>query len=111
MDIESKIQWGLMLVLIIVTAVGVELGLRDLDAKSRVEGVVVYKFHESEHSCEDTNFNGKFFTRSTSVDDEDWGLVLNYNGEHGIVRVSESEWNQVCVGEYFNDTRRDTRAK
>jgi uncharacterized lipoprotein YmbA len=68
---------------------------------SSYEGVVVYKFHESEHIREDADFNGKFFTRSTSVDDEDWGLVLNYNGEHGIVRVSESEWNQVCVGEYF----------
>jgi hypothetical protein len=73
------------------------------------EGVVVYKFHESERSCEDTNFNGKFFTLSTSVDDEDWGLVLNTNGEHSIVRVSESEWNQVCVGEYFKSNKVSSR--
>jgi hypothetical protein len=94
MDIESKLQGGMMIALIIVTAVGVELGLRDLDAKSRVEGVVVYKFHESERIEKNP-----LFESSTSVDDEDWGLVLNKNGEHSIVRVSESEWNQVCVGE------------
>lgn len=111
MDREDIIIRGLMLVLVIVTAIVIGLGIYRFAIKGGGEGVVVYKFHESEHSHRDTNFNGKFFTRSTSVDDEDWGLVLNYNGEHGIVRVSESEWNQVCVGEYFNNVSSRTPSK
>lgn len=96
MDWEKIIIKVLLFVLTVGIGFGVYLFVNDCG-----EGVVVYKFHESEHSYSSTQFNGKFFTRSTSVDDEDWGLVLNYNGEHGIVRVSESEWNQVCIGEYF----------